>query len=277
MTGTTDRNRIVVVGLAILLCVGCLIPSAVLAQTASKQEEALKARVQEFYRLLQVAQPTDAEPFVTKDTLDNFRNTTKKAFVSYELESVKVEPDGKTGTAKVNIQTIIPFSTTPAMVPVTTQWKLQDGDWRVVMPKPQDMATLKDAFEQAKKQKNEPPPPPDELKFKGKKFGFGIIAPGQIKVARFPFTNVTDHVVTLREVLTGCDCLTVKTEKKEYKPGESGEVVIQFDPTGIEDLYRQTILVRTDPGGLKTLLNVDGFVQYKRDPAPKEPEKKPSE
>ena len=88
----------------------------------------------------------------------------------------------------------------------------------------------------------------------------GMIQPGQIKVARFPFTNVTDHPVTITSIETFCDCLKAKIDKKEYKPGESGEVAIEFNPKGFERDYGATILVKTDPGDIPTHLTVLGFV-----------------
>ena len=73
--------------------------------------------------------------------------------------------------------------------------------------------------------------------------------------------------MTLTAVLAGCECLRVKTEKKEYQPGESGELVIEFDPSGYKYNYEQTIVVKTDPGDLSTHLHIRAFVL----PRPQEP------
>ena len=45
---------------------------------------------------------------------------------------------------------------------------------------------------------------------------------GEVKVARFAFTNVSQRVVTVAEVQTGGDYLEMTTQQKEFKPGEAG-------------------------------------------------------
>ncbi len=231
------------------------------AQAAQGEEQELQGRVQEYYSLLQVGRWAEAERYLTEDSKENFRNQQKSPFVGFEIKSVKLEPDGKTATTLVLVQTLVPaFSLTPMPVSSTTSWRLVQGAWYAVIPKPAPNA-WKAAFS----------PPPggsaakqvphlEELKFKGHTYYFAVIPPGKVKVVRFPFKNVTDHAVTITEVVTGCDCLKAKIDKKRYEPGESGELAVEFDPSDYAREYAQTIVVRTDPGGLVTFLNVKGYV-----------------
>ena len=106
------------------------------------------------------------------------------------------------------------------------------------------------------------------MKFGGHRFGLGLMKNGEKKVARFPFTNPTDHLVTITQVATGCECLTVKDFKKEYKPGESGELVIEFDSTNYPGLYAQTMVVKTSPGDATSYLLVEGETPIRVNPAP---------
>jgi hypothetical protein len=46
----------------------------------------------------------------------------------------------------------------------------------------------------------------------------------------------------------------------EYKAGESGELVIEFNSTGYPEEYKQTVVVQTNPGMGKTYLEVDAEV-----------------
>jgi hypothetical protein len=244
----------------------------------SKQEQALRARIAEFYYLLQQGAWVQAEAYVTEDTREFFSGQSRNTLlgsnpsVGFKIDSVKLDPDGQGATAVVTLQVFTKFSPTPLPMPRTSSWRLVKGAWYLAAPKPDSKAP--DSLFEAKDSR---PPASEELKFKGHRFGFGIVQPGQIKTARFPFTNVTTHVVKLAAVLTSCDCLKVKTAKKEYKPGESGELVIEFDPTGYTEFYDQTIVVKTDPGDLRTDLAVDGYVALRPRETPKtEEESKPA-
>jgi hypothetical protein len=144
-------------------------------------------------------------------------------------------------------------------MPRTTRWRLVGGKWLVVVARP-DPNAMQALFATLSGKAAAKKTAPEELKFSGHTYNFANIQPGQIKVARFPFTNVTDHVVTITDVATGCPCLRLKTEQKVYKPGESGEIVIEFDSTDYEKGYAQTIVVKTEPGNLRTNLNVTGYI-----------------
>jgi hypothetical protein len=226
----------------------------------TEQEKALRTRVEEFYSLLQSGRAAQAESYLTQDSLEDFRNQSKNPFVKFQIDTIKMDPDGQGASVLVRLR--FPTGMPPRLVeaPRTTRWRLENGVWRAAIPKP-DPNVLQSLFSATSGiGSSAQPPPPEELKFKGHRYNLGEIPPGQVKQARFPFTNVTDHVVTLAAVLTGCKCLQVKTEKKVYKPGESGEVVIEFDAAGYEHNYEQTIVVKTDPGSLTTYLTIAGYV-----------------
>ena len=249
------------------------------AEESSKQEQALRTRVEEFYNFLQQGQWFQAEPYLTEDSREPFQNQWRSAFmgskpfVGFKVESAKLDPDGQNATAVVRLLVFTQFSAEPAEVPRTSRWRLVNNIWYLVFPKA-DPNAQNSLFNV----KNSRPAKaqPEQLKFKGHRYGFGIVQPGEIKTSRFPFTNVTDHLVKLAAVLTSCECLRVKTTKSEYKPGESGELVIEFDPTGYEQFYYQTIVVKTDPGDVKTLLDIEAYVTVQRETPKTEGESKPA-
>ena len=245
-----------------------------------KQDQAFGTRVAEFYNLVLQGALFRAEAYVTEESRDLFRNQSRNSFlgsnpvVGFKIDSVKLDPDGQGATAVVTVETFTQFSPTPLAVPRTSRWRLVKGAWYLVMSKPEPKTPGQDSLFSTP---SKPKPQPEELKFKGHRFGFGIVQPGEIKTARFPFTNVTNHAVKLTAVLTSCECLQVKTEKKEYKPGESGELLIEFNPEGYEHLYYQTIVVKTDPGDVRTNLDVEGYVALRPRQTPKtEEESKPA-
>ncbi len=232
------------------------------AQAAESSVQALRQRVQDFYGLLQVGNSREAEKYVTEDSRENFRYQQRAPFLGFEIKTIKLDQDNKGAMVEVIMQTFAPgFSPKPIPMPSTSKWTLVGGVWYAIVPKP-NPTTLKEILRSVPKGKpaNPAQPPAEELKFKGHTYMLGRVNPGQFKTARYPFTNGTDHVVTITEINTGCDCLKAKTEKKSYKPGESGELAVTFDPTEFSRGYIQSMVVKTDPGGVVTYLTIKAFV-----------------
>ena len=92
-------------------------------------------------------------------------------------------------------------------------------------------------------------------------------------MARFAFTNVSQRVVTVSVRQTSCDCLRLKTQQKEYKPGESGTLEIEFDPSGLgvnsQTSFMQDIIIKTEPGGAYAKLVVGALLAPAPAPAAK--------
>jgi hypothetical protein len=103
-----------------------------------------------------------------------------------------------------------------------------------------------------------------DLKFESTWCGLGNVEGNATHVARFPFKNVSTHVVRLADFQLGCDCLRLKTQQKEYKPGESGTLEIEFDPSKLEinteQSFAQDIIFRTEPGGAYIKLTIAAFL-----------------
>lgn len=225
-------------------------------ERTAELEQALRQRVQEYYSLLQRGRWTQAEAYVTEDTLVEYRNQNKNAFLDFSVVDVKVDPACPEAKVVVQIRFFTGIAPQPVAALRKTHWRLEeDGLWYVEIPKPDPRA-----FARLFEGRQGYSPGPEDLKFEDHRSGLGVIEYGQVKQARFPFTNVSDHVVTLSEVLTGCECLQVKTTKREYQPGESGELVIEFNSKGFQRTYARTILVKTNPGELTTYLTVAAYV-----------------
>ena len=234
---------------------------AVVSARVQAREVTLRKRVQDLYGLLQLGRWDQAESFIAPDSRDNFRKQPKSPFLGFEVQSVRVSPQAQAALVVVNMRIMNTLSPTPIAMPQTSRWKWIQNDWYLEVPNPAEQGEgLKTAFGGSASSRSAAAPRPEDLKFKGHRFKLGLVHTDEVRVARFPFTNVTDHTVTLSSVNTFCDCLQVKTEKKEFKPGESGELAIAFDPKGFERDYVQTILVKTDPGDLTTYLTVTAFV-----------------
>ena len=240
---------------AILTAGGGLAVTAAAAQVAAgpaaNSEQALRERIKEFYGLLQLRQTARAEAYATKDSRERLAAQAGNPFLSFNLVSAEVNPDGRTATAVIDLMVTAPFMATPFPLQRNTNWVLEEGEWRIVVPEPAP-TTLDRMLGITSNQT----PPPEELQFKGHRYNLGLLKYGEVKTARFPFTNGSDHVVTIKMAATGCPCLQLKTTIMEYKPGESGELVIEFNSTGYPGEYVQTVVVKTSPGDIRSNLTI---------------------
>jgi hypothetical protein len=273
-------------GLLLLFGVGGLAPRATPGPPGedTQQKQILRKRVEEIYTFLQVGNWARVEDYLTEESKEIFRSQAKKQIIGFEIELIKLDPDAVSATVVVRVPTITPFSTAPVSVPQSTQWRLVNGNWYAVLAKP-DINALKELFDSAPAKgttKSPPRPGPQTraLKFETPGSALGVVHSGEVKLVRFPFINAADHAVTIAQVMTGCECLRPKIEKKQYKPGESGELAIEFNPAGpefdYEQAYTQTIVVQTDPGGGLTRLIINAHI-VPRSPEASSPEgeKKP--
>ena len=227
-----------------------------------KEASSLRTRVKEFYSFLAAGNWSKAENYVSRETLDTFRNQTKTPFESFEIDSVELQAGGARATVRVTTKLMTPYSPSPFPFPLTTHWRLVGGRWYVVVPNP-PRQPVKAMMQQAPADKGASSPKPSvEFKFEHTDVIVDPIQTGEVKLARFPFTNVSDHVVRIGKVVTGCDCMRLKGANKEYKPGESGTLEFAWDPIhrdygyGLED----TIAVKTEPGGAVTFLMARTYV-----------------
>ena len=95
------------------------------------------------------------------------------------------------------------------------------------------------------------------LQWTGTEAGLRPQADGTMPVASYPFRNDTAAPVTITQAVATCDCTLIDLAKKTYAPGESGVLVVRFDPTGRSGTVSRTISVVTDePGAQPQLLKL---------------------
>jgi len=241
---------------------------------ASSSEEALRARVEQCYSALQQGDWKKVEKYLTKDSKPLFRSQNKKPLMAYKIQSIKIEPDGQTASVVVQVPIVSAVVPTPIPVPKTSLWRLVNRVWYMELPRP-DPNAQQSLFGMAPKAVRSAPVSffSKDLKFESTWCTLGNVEGNATQVARFPFTNVSTHVVTLADIQLGCDCLRLKTQQKEYKPGESGTLEIEFDPSSLaanaDQAFSQDITIKTEPGDAYVKLTVAARVG----PAPAPPAK----
>ena len=72
-------------------------------------------------------------------------------------------------------------------------------------------------------------------------------APGDPTVeAPFAFKNTGSTPVTIAKIKTSCGCTAAQLKKRDYAPGESGEVLAKFTIAGRRGLHVVSVTVTTD-------------------------------
>ena len=238
----------------------------------SAAAQALRQRAQQFYSLLQLRQMKQVEGFVAKDSRERLSSQPGTPILGFRILSVAVNPDGQTASLVAELTMMAQTLGQPVPVPRTTHWRLEDQEWRIEIPEPPAAGSVGSMMGAQPAQATKP----EELKFQGHSYSLGVMKPGEHKEARFPFTNTSDHTVSILQIATGCDCLQVKTQQMRYKSGESGELVVEFDSTDYEFEYVQTVVLKTDPGEITSYLQIHAQV-VPRDIAfpPNRPESSP--
>ena len=245
-----------------------------LEQAPPLYEQSLRTRVQQFYSYMQLSQYADAAALVTKATRDNFQNTHRNPFLSFSLGTIRFEPAGSPAPKKAEVTVdlqVFPFGATATLhAAEATAWVQEGNNWYMEAPKPH-VATFEELTKGGKQAK---PEAPEEIKFATLQRDMGKLAIGEKGVALFAFKNSSNHPVTL-EVTTYCDCLVVKNLKKQYQPGESAELRLEFDSKNYLDDYAQSVFVKSLPGGTTTKLLVNGFILRPGQEKPVEKPEKP--
>lgn len=102
------------------------------------------------------------------------------------------------------------------------------------------------------------PSGPARISFDKTTHDFGRLHETEIVWALFPFTNTGGETLIVRSVKASCGCTTASLDKREYAPGESGEVRIQFDPPGNGKMLKTVqVVTNTQPEITRLTISAD--------------------
>jgi hypothetical protein len=80
--------------------------------------------------------------------------------------------------------------------------------------------------------------------------------------AKYKFTNTGKTPIKIENIRTSCGCTTAELAKKEYGPGESGEIETRFTFSGRTGQQHKEITVQTsDNPKDPTILDLNVFIQ----------------
>lgn len=85
------------------------------------------------------------------------------------------------------------------------------------------------------------------IKFDDPDYDFGVVKLGENLEHVFKFTNEGEGTLVINSVQPSCGCTgVVMEEKKEFGPGEAGEIKISFNTQGRQGVNSKTVIVNTN-------------------------------
>ena len=87
-----------------------------------------------------------------------------------------------------------------------------------------------------------------DIKFEKTTHDFGTFSEDNPKVScTFKFTNTGDKLLVIHQAIASCGCTVPQYSKEPIKPGESGEIVVNYDGTGkFPGHFKKSITIRTN-------------------------------
>lgn len=107
-------------------------PGDLFHKPPAEVDQALRARVSEFFELHVKGDFRHAEALVAEDTKDYFYNNNKPRYLSFEISSIKYNDDFTRAQVTTMCEQIVRFPgfpNTPIKVPTPSTWKIEDGKW----------------------------------------------------------------------------------------------------------------------------------------------------
>ncbi|MBL6678922.1 MAG: DUF1573 domain-containing protein [Flavobacteriaceae bacterium] len=93
---------------------------------------------------------------------------------------------------------------------------------------------------------------------------FGTIKEGEIAKTVFSFTNTGENDLYIVDAIGSCGCTVPKYPKNiAIKPGESGEIEVNFDSNGRPSLQQKIVKVSANTLSGGDLLRIQAFVEPK--------------
>ncbi len=114
-----------------------------------------------------------------------------------------------------------------------------------------------------------------DFSFEETQHDFGTISQGDVVKHSFKFTNTGEAPLVISDIKTTCGCTTPQYTKEPVAPGETGEILVQFNSAGKSGIVNKRVTIYanveggTDMVSIKCLINTDKNVAgpFKKQPA----------
>jgi len=100
-----------------------------------------------------------------------------------------------------------------------------------------------------------------KFEFEETSYDFGDINQGDVVDHTFKFTNVGEAPLVISNIRTTCGCTTPEYTKDPIAPGETGEILVQFNSRGKSGTQRKAITINANVEGGKEVITITSQVK----------------
>lgn len=122
----------------------------------------------------------------------------------------------------------------------------------------------KENVEQAKKRDLEAKKGAAIISFDKKEYDFGTVNEGEIIKTTFKVTNAGKTDLVIVNAQPSCGCTVPTWPKNPIKPGESGDIYVEFNTTGKPNRQNKTVTLTTNTESGREVLTIKGSVVPKK-------------
>ena len=246
------RTRLLSFGLLLFLTTSAAWSQQPFQKAPSGVEEALRARVSEYYTFFQESKFRQAEALVTEESRDAFYNMNKSRHMGFSIGGVTFADDVKSARVLVKVMMVMPMlGSRPIPFPVSTQWRLVDGEWYAHIPvaKPGDIVQTPFGPKKIVERKLAPHTPIEtaprpDLKSVGTMFRidrdaleFPTSAPEPVQES-ISIENRSRGELTVRPISKPIKGVEMELTPASIPPGEEGVLTFTYQPA-VRQLRRQ--------------------------------------
>ncbi len=95
-----------------------------------------------------------------------------------------------------------------------------------------------------------------KITFENTTHNFGDVSQGDKVTHAFKFKNSGDQPLIISNVLATCGCTATKWTKEPVKPGESGQITVEFDSSGRSGKQNKVVTIISNTANPQTRINV---------------------
>jgi len=107
---------------------------------------------------------------------------------------------------------------------------------------------------------NIPTGPVTEMTFEEQRFNFGTVTEGEKVAHTFSFTNTGDEPLILSNARGSCGCTVPKWPREPIAPGESADVVVEFNTQNKRGNRSQKVTITANTSPAESFIYLEGQV-----------------
>jgi len=113
-----------------------------------------------------------------------------------------------------------------------------------------------------------PEGPTTTMEFEEQRFDFGEVTEGEVVSHTYKFKNTGDEPLIISRAKGSCGCTVPKYTTDPIAPGDSGEMVVEFNTRGKRGRKSQKVTITANTTPPQTFIYIEGDVNPKEDSAP---------